>query len=111
MSADQPTPPKANRRWFLPTPGKLLVVLLTVEGILFLANWLHWIPKGWAVTDPTPLVQENYADLAANDFFLFSMVSASVAIALETISAKLLSPILAAKRWASSLISATVFLT
>jgi hypothetical protein len=36
-------------RWFRPTPGRLLVVLLTVEGILFLLNWLEWTPKGWAV--------------------------------------------------------------
>ena len=44
--------------------------------------------------------------LAANDFFLFSMVSASAVIALETISANLESPILAANRWAKSLMSA-----
>jgi hypothetical protein len=36
-------------RCFHPTPGRLLVILLAVEGILLSANWFHWIPKGWAV--------------------------------------------------------------
>lgn len=43
------TAPELKRRWFHPTPGKLLIVLLAMEGILFLSNWFHWIPKGWAV--------------------------------------------------------------
>ena len=34
-------------RWFHPTPGRLLVVLLAVEGILLLSE--PWFPKGWAV--------------------------------------------------------------
>jgi hypothetical protein len=41
--------PDPTRRWFHPTPGTLLVVLLAAEGILLLANWFQWIPKGWAV--------------------------------------------------------------
>ena len=41
------TAPDPKRRWFFPTPGKLLVVLLAIEGILFLSK--PWIPKGWAV--------------------------------------------------------------
>jgi hypothetical protein len=36
-------------RRFHPTPGHLLALLLAVEGILLLSNWLHWIPKGWSV--------------------------------------------------------------
>ena len=34
-------------RWFYPTPGRLLVVLLAVEGILVLSE--PWFPKGYAV--------------------------------------------------------------
>ena len=41
--------PEPRRRRFHPTPGKLLLVLLAAEGILFLANWFQWIPKGWSV--------------------------------------------------------------
>ena len=40
--------PEPKRRWFHPTPGHLLLVLLAIEGILFFADW-QWIPKGWAV--------------------------------------------------------------
>jgi hypothetical protein len=40
---------KARRRWFVPTPGRLLVVLLAVEGLLWVANWFRWTPKGYAV--------------------------------------------------------------
>jgi hypothetical protein len=36
-------------RWFFPTPGRLLVVLLTVEGFLWLSEWLQWTSKGWPV--------------------------------------------------------------
>jgi hypothetical protein len=43
------TAPESKRRWFQPTPGKLLVVLLAVEGILILSEWYRWIPKGWPV--------------------------------------------------------------
>jgi hypothetical protein len=43
------TSPHPKRRWFVPTPGRLLVVLLVAEGILLSANWFHWFPKGWAV--------------------------------------------------------------
>ena len=46
MTSENPEP---NRRWFHPTPGILLLVLLAAEGILLLANWFQWIPKGWAV--------------------------------------------------------------
>ena len=38
---------KPKLRWFHATPGRLLVVLLAVEGILFLSE--RWFPKGWAV--------------------------------------------------------------
>jgi hypothetical protein len=38
-------PPKLH--WYQPTPGRLLVVLLAVEGVLFLSEPLF--PKGWAV--------------------------------------------------------------
>jgi hypothetical protein len=36
-------------RRFPLTPGRLLVALLAVEGVLWLANWLRWLPKGYAV--------------------------------------------------------------
>jgi hypothetical protein len=41
------TTPEPKPRWFLPTPGKVLLVLLSVEVILFLAK--PWMPRGWAV--------------------------------------------------------------
>ena len=44
---DQPITPKPKHRWFHLTPGKLLVVLLAVEGGLLLSE--RWFPKGWAV--------------------------------------------------------------
>lgn len=46
MPADQA---EAKLRWYHPTPGRLLFLLLPVEGILLLLNWLEWTPKGWAV--------------------------------------------------------------
>ena len=50
MKADAP-PTAENKqpklRWFRPTPARLLVILLAVEGILFLSK--QWFPKGWAV--------------------------------------------------------------
>ncbi|MGA2063213.1 MAG: leucine-rich repeat domain-containing protein [Thermoguttaceae bacterium] len=39
--------PKPKRRWFYPTPERLLVVLLVVVGLLLLSE--QWFPKGWAV--------------------------------------------------------------
>ena len=41
------TSPDPKRRWFIPTPGKLLLVLLAVEAILSFSE--RWIPKGWSV--------------------------------------------------------------
>jgi hypothetical protein len=49
MPTEQPATPKPKIRWFYPTLGRLLVVLLAVEGILVLSKWFYWIPKGWAV--------------------------------------------------------------
>ena len=41
------------RRWFVPTPGRLLVVLLAVEGVLWLSQRFQWFAfnqhKGWTV--------------------------------------------------------------
>ena len=45
MTDEQPA--MAKLRWFYPTPGRLLVFLLAVEGILLLSE--RWFPKGWAV--------------------------------------------------------------
>ena len=40
-------------RWFHPTPGRLLIVLLAVEGVLLLSERFQWFPfnerKGWTV--------------------------------------------------------------
>ena len=40
-------------RWLLPTPGRLLAVLLGVEGFLWLSERFQWFPfnhhKGWTV--------------------------------------------------------------
>ena len=41
------TPAENNLPWFHPTPGRLLVVLLAVEAILFLSK--PWFPKGYAL--------------------------------------------------------------
>ncbi len=41
------TPEKARHRWFQITPGRLLVVLLAVEGLLWLSERFHRLPKGW----------------------------------------------------------------
>ena len=44
---------KARRRWFVPTPSRLLPVLLAVEGLLWLSERFKWFAfnqhKGWTV--------------------------------------------------------------
>ena len=47
MTTDQSVKTNDKFRWFHLTPGRLLVVLLAVEGILLLSE--RWFPKGWAV--------------------------------------------------------------
>jgi hypothetical protein len=53
MENHQATNPKPFRRWFHPTPGRLLVVLLAVEGGLMLSERFQWFSfnehKGWTV--------------------------------------------------------------
>jgi hypothetical protein len=49
MTDDQIAKPKRRLRWYQPSPGRLLFLLLPVEAILFFLNWLQWTPKGWAV--------------------------------------------------------------
>lgn len=39
----------SRRRWFYPTPGRFVAILLAVEGILWLAEQFRWLPKGYAV--------------------------------------------------------------
>jgi hypothetical protein len=36
-------------RWFHPTPGRFVVALLAVEGILLAVQWLAWLHKGYGV--------------------------------------------------------------
>ena len=36
-------------RLFHPTPDRLILALLAVEGLLFLADCFRWLPKGWPV--------------------------------------------------------------
>ena len=42
-----------QRRWLRPTPGRLVLGLLVVEGLLFLSERFHWFAfnehKGWTV--------------------------------------------------------------
>src|SRR5271166_4349850 len=47
MDAAEPV----KRRWFHPTPGKLVIGLLVLECLLWLSNWLGWPHwhKGYAV--------------------------------------------------------------
>ena len=53
MTTDQSANPKPKRRWFYPTPGRLLVVLLAVECVLLLSERFQWFAfnekKGWTV--------------------------------------------------------------
>jgi hypothetical protein len=53
MNTDQPAAAKPQLRWFYPTPGRLLVVLLVVEGILLLSERFQWFAfneqKGYTV--------------------------------------------------------------
>lgn len=46
-TAPSPTTPANRLRWFHPTPARLLVVLLAIEGVLLLSK--PWFPKGYAV--------------------------------------------------------------
>jgi hypothetical protein len=41
--------PLGKLRWYQPSPGRLLFLLLPVEAILILLNWLQGTSKGWAV--------------------------------------------------------------
>ncbi len=45
MDAAEPV----KRRWFCPTPDRLVIGLLVVEFLLWLSNWLGWWHKGYAV--------------------------------------------------------------
>jgi hypothetical protein len=38
-----------DHRWYHTTPDRLVLLLLAVEGFLFLADWFHLLPKGYAV--------------------------------------------------------------
>jgi hypothetical protein len=49
MNGDKAVVSNPIIRWFYPTPGRLLVLLLAADGILFLCDWFRWTPKGWAV--------------------------------------------------------------
>jgi hypothetical protein len=53
MENHQSTNPKPHRRWFYPTPGRLLIILLAVEGFLLLSERFQWFAfnekKGWTV--------------------------------------------------------------
>ena len=40
---------KSQRRWFHLTPERLLLALLPIWGVLFLAEHLRWLPKGYPV--------------------------------------------------------------
>lgn len=56
VMADPPETPKL--RWFRPTPGRFLLVLLAVEGLLWLSDWLRWPAwhKGYAVLTAVAVV-------------------------------------------------------
>ena len=45
--------PTIKPRWFVPTPGRLLLVLLAIEGLLWLSERFQWFAfnqhKGWTV--------------------------------------------------------------
>jgi hypothetical protein len=38
-----------KRRWFCPTPGWLIIILLIFDVMLFLVERNYWLPKGWPV--------------------------------------------------------------
>ena len=46
------TDPTPHPRWYRLTPGRLLLVLLAVEGVLWLSEGFHWMSKGWPVVMP-----------------------------------------------------------
>ncbi len=51
VAEDRPAEPKPGRRWFHVTPGRLILVLLVVEALLWLSErfgWLAW-HKGYSV--------------------------------------------------------------
>jgi len=43
------TAPESKRRWYRPTPGRLVALLLIVEGLLWVSGWFQWLPKGYTV--------------------------------------------------------------
>jgi hypothetical protein len=49
LSGGRAPKPKQGIRWFYFTPGRLIFLLLTAEGILLALDWFRAIPKGFAV--------------------------------------------------------------
>ena len=45
----QTAPILPKGRWYRPTPDRLVIGLLAVEGALMLSEWFRWLPKGYAV--------------------------------------------------------------
>ena len=46
--------PETKCRWFCPTPGYLLIVLLVVEGFLLLSEWRGWFSRTSLNEKPPP---------------------------------------------------------
>ena len=70
------TAPEAKSRWYRPTPGWLLLVLLAVEVLLPLSERFHWFAfnehKGWTVLIAVAVV--GVAMMLLIDWFLLSAV-------------------------------------
>lgn len=65
MALVSPPIAEAKPRWFQPTPGRVLLLLLAVEAILFFSERFHWFPfnshKGWTVLIATATVLATMA--------------------------------------------------
>ena len=66
--------PRSKRRWFRPTPDRLIVGLVAIEGLVWLSDWLRWPAwhKGYAVL--TTLALLGVAPAAMFVWFLGSLL-------------------------------------
>jgi hypothetical protein len=70
-----PTDRPKKLRWYHPSPGRLLFLLLPLDAILFASDWIQLSPKGWTVV--LALASVAAAMLALLFWFLLALFRGS----------------------------------